>query len=64
MTEEEWEKAVAALRNRLSDEFLAVLTEAATLLYEGDYVEVDSFVRECYNLAGKEWTPIQRPTWE
>ncbi len=43
------------LRPLLSDEFLAVLVQAArTCGYTVDYVEVEAFFRWCFSLADKE----------
>lgn len=47
------EDRIKALRPRLTDEFLATLVEAAELTMF-DYIEVDGFVSELFQLAGKE----------
>jgi len=43
------------LKLKLTEEFLNVLVEAARVVgHSVDYVEVESFVREVYNIAGKQ----------
>lgn len=47
------EERIEALRPKLTDEFLSTLAEAAEVTMF-DYIEVDGFVSELFQMAGRE----------
>lgn len=55
MNDEEYETLRAALRPRLTNEFLATLVEAAKIDgNSNDWIEIERFVQNTFDIAGKE----------